>query len=171
MACNSKDPPPLTILVDTREQQPLKFGIGVTIERATLKTGDYTTHLLRDTVAVERKASPSELAGNCTEARFARELERAAADLDEFHLLLCFSLQDLLDYPWKAPDIPQSVKKRIRITGKFVLAKLLSWQAQYPKLRIHFASNPTAARELTLAILKDATKRHPLPAPGPEAEE
>lgn len=70
----------LTILVDSREQLPLRFR-ELRSERATLKTGDYSVRAgnldLRDVVAIERK-SVADLVGSlgAGRERFERELER-----------------------------------------------------------------------------------------------
>lgn len=74
--------PPLTILVDTREQLPLKFR-EFPSEITTLKTGDYSVRVggldLRDVVAIERK-SVADLVGSLGQGRerFERELARLA---------------------------------------------------------------------------------------------
>lgn len=49
------DPRP-TILVDTREQAPLRFSDRVEVQRATLSTGDYSIAGASDLVAIERKS-------------------------------------------------------------------------------------------------------------------
>lgn len=71
---------PLHLLVDTREQTPPPFPDGVTIERATLAEGDYTTPLLLDVARIERK-SREDLSACVTRERdrFVRELERLRA--------------------------------------------------------------------------------------------
>jgi ERCC4-type nuclease len=68
---------PLVVLVDTREQAPLRFGADVVIERATLGEGDYTARGLEGVAAIERK-SIGDLVGSLTfgRERFERELER-----------------------------------------------------------------------------------------------
>jgi DNA excision repair protein ERCC-4 len=72
----------LTVLVDSREQRPLKFRT-MRSEKATLPTADYSVRGpgfdLRDTVLIERK-SVADLVGSLGtgRARFERELERLA---------------------------------------------------------------------------------------------
>ena len=77
---------PLTIIVDTREQEPLtEWPEGTITERATLDTGDYSVKGWERSVAIERK-SLLDLAGTMlggyegnprkTPRRFNMELER-----------------------------------------------------------------------------------------------
>jgi DNA excision repair protein ERCC-4 len=50
-------PPPLTVVVDTREQEPYSFDARlVAVERRALLAGDYSVAGLEDQVAVERKS-------------------------------------------------------------------------------------------------------------------
>lgn len=69
----------LTIIEDTREQTPLDFSQFpfVTVERGTLRSGDYSIKGYESQFAVERK-SLADLVGTITHGheRFERELER-----------------------------------------------------------------------------------------------
>lgn len=67
----------MTILIDTREQRPLKFK-GYNDAWVTLKEGDYTTLLLHKYFHIERK-SPQDLYGSIIQGhmRFRREILRA----------------------------------------------------------------------------------------------
>ena len=67
-----------TILVDTREQDPLAFSFPSEI--GTLSTGDYSVKGLEEDFSVERK-SLSDLYGSLTSGRdrFRRELQRLLA--------------------------------------------------------------------------------------------
>lgn len=70
-------PTDITILIDTREQTPFDMAkFGFQVERATLKTGDYSVKGL-DGIAIERK-SLSDLLGciGKERPRFERELNR-----------------------------------------------------------------------------------------------
>lgn len=65
-----------SIIVDTREQAPLRFANLPTVA-AGLVSGDYSVKGLEDRFAIERK-SPADLVGSVTRDRdrFARELHR-----------------------------------------------------------------------------------------------
>ena len=69
----------ITIIEDTREQTPLDFSAFpfVTVERATLKSGDYSLKGYEQLFAIERK-SLADLIGTITQGheRFERELQR-----------------------------------------------------------------------------------------------
>lgn len=60
--------PELVVLVDTREQMIAEFPTGVTVTRATLDAGDYTTELLQGIGVIERK-SVSDFANSITHDR------------------------------------------------------------------------------------------------------
>lgn len=47
-----------TVLIDTREQTPLRFSDAVDVQRATLPAGDYSIAGCTDRVAIERKSLP-----------------------------------------------------------------------------------------------------------------
>ena len=69
---------PVTVIVDTREQEPLGFNPElVTAVRRALPAGDYSVAGLEQTVAVERKTL-DDLVGTVMHARgrFYRELQR-----------------------------------------------------------------------------------------------
>ena len=69
-------PPLPKVLIDTREQKPLRF-THLAAEPATLHTGDYSVRGLEEFFAVERK-SLADLAGSLTRERdrFMREMHR-----------------------------------------------------------------------------------------------
>jgi len=71
------DVPPLTVLVDTREQCVPPWPAGVVVERTTLKEGDYTTPALRTIAVIERK-SVCDFASTLSwhRERFDREVQR-----------------------------------------------------------------------------------------------
>ena len=74
MSASCNDVP--VLLVDTREQKPLRFS-HLPAESATLYTGDYSVRGLEEVFAVERK-SLADLAGSLTRERdrFMREMHR-----------------------------------------------------------------------------------------------
>jgi DNA excision repair protein ERCC-4 len=66
-----------TVLVDSREKQPLSFSTAVSVEIVTLAVGDYSIRGFTQTVALERKRL-GELATCCgvERDRFIDQLER-----------------------------------------------------------------------------------------------
>jgi DNA excision repair protein ERCC-4 len=68
------------VLIDTREQAPLRFSESVAVEIATLPVGDYSLRGATDTVAIERKRL-GELATCCGKdrERFLDQVERLRA--------------------------------------------------------------------------------------------
>ena len=98
----------LTIVIDTREQDPLSFGFPT--ERGTLVTGDYSVKGLERFVAIERK-SVNDLVGclkNGQRERFERELSRGRG-LDYFALVLEADLASLAAGRYRSEMSPQSV--------------------------------------------------------------
>lgn len=148
---------PLEIVVDTREKGPWVFQSykDVHVQQATLKTGDYSVLGLEKAVCVERKASVSEWSANLTGAggdRFRRELDRMTT-YEESHVVLCFSLDDLLGYPQTSGLSPYIIRK-IKAKGPYLLKLTLVLMADFPSTRFHFAGNEKAGQALTAAILK-----------------
>lgn len=72
-------PPILTIIEDSREQNPLDFSgfRGVNVVRQGLKTGDYSVQGYEDKICFERKSIP-DLVGTLIggHTRFLREMDR-----------------------------------------------------------------------------------------------
>jgi ERCC4-type nuclease len=71
---------PFVVCCDSREQTPPPFPEGVTLERWTLETGDYTTPMLQPIAVIERK-SVSDFASSITRdrERFDDEIRRMLA--------------------------------------------------------------------------------------------
>ena len=74
----SKQHPPLRVIVDSREQAPFTFsGYPAVVEVATLASGDYSLAGFESRIAIERKSLPDLVACLGTEReRFTRELVR-----------------------------------------------------------------------------------------------
>lgn len=67
------------VLIDSREQTPLRFSDAVTTELVTLPTGDYSLQGFTESVAIERK-SLADFVACCTHdrERFEEQIERLA---------------------------------------------------------------------------------------------
>ena len=101
-------------------------------------------------MCIERKGCVAEFAGNLTEARFYRELDR----MEQFphcFLLLEFTLEDLLNYP-KSAKLPYSVKRKIKARGPFLLKKLIEIELKY-KVKVIFCGDD--GQKVALQILKE----------------
>lgn len=145
-----------TVIRDTREQQgwsfhPYQQCIGM--EVGTLKTGDYTIKEMPDLVCIERKASVIEIAQNVVKERdrFERELERMR-DFPHKYIICEFSMSDIVSYPSNA-DIPPSIKKNIKVNGKYLIRVLLELQQEYG-FQLLFCDNPNNAFITAASILK-----------------
>jgi hypothetical protein len=122
-----------TVVKDTREQQGWNFHVGKAcagMEVGTLKTGDYSLRGLETLLTIERKGSVEEFAGNVTQARFERELERMR-DYPHAFLVLEFTMDDLLRFPYGG-NIPHSKLPYIRVKGPFLMRRLMEIQVNYP---------------------------------------
>jgi hypothetical protein len=146
------------IIVDTREKPshawhfaPSSWCAGSVSRK--LDQGDYAVEGLESVVVVDRKASPSELAGNLTDDRFARELARLS-DLVEYPVIVCeFSHAALEAFP-EGSDIPRSRRRFVKVKGPFLLRLLTERMIQYPKVHWAFFESPERAREFTRALFK-----------------
>lgn len=105
----------MIILQDTREQAPFLFqGYDVTVEPATLPTGDYSLPGFQDRAAVERKALDDLL--GCLmgqgRARFERELARGQS-YEIFAVVVEASLADVAQGRYTSGMKPHSALQSI----------------------------------------------------------
>lgn len=127
----------MTLLLDSREQKTAALqkrlnAIGLPYERTALKSGDYSCKTilpdgrewsLADKLAIERKMSADELAGNFTRGRerFTREFDRFVGEGGKIYLLV-----ENTDYPHIIGH-----KYRSLFNPEAYLASLFAWQARY----------------------------------------
>jgi|TARA_R110000751_G_scaffold227019_3_gene328942 ERCC4-type nuclease len=123
--------PNYTVIKDTREQEGYHFSKydkcdGMIVQK--IDTGDYTIVGLEEKICIERKASPEELATNLGQKKhaFMNEIERMKPFRHKF-IVLEFSLSDLVDFPDNS-RIPQSQRKQVKISGKYMLKCLMEFQ-------------------------------------------
>ena len=121
-----------TVIQDTKEQKGWTFEENAYCEgmvRENLPTGDYTIKDFEKIFVIERKADTGEFARNITEGRFERELVR----MEDFQLpfmVLEFTMNDILCFP-HGSGIPKQVWPKLRITGRFMLKRLLDFETIY----------------------------------------
>jgi hypothetical protein len=145
-----------TVIRDTREQQgwnfhPYQKCLGM--ELGTLKTGDYTIKEMPHLICIERKASVIEIAQNIVKDidRFKRELERMR-EYPNRYVICEFSLTDVMNYPESA-NIPPSIKKNIKVNGKYLIRVLLELQQEY-SFQLLFCDTPLNAFIVAGSIMK-----------------
>jgi len=101
---------PITVLVDTREQKkwsldPSRF----VMERATLRTGDYTVKGLEDQFILERKSLGDAVGTFISDwLRFRRELYRLAA-FNFAAIIVEADVEDVLAHRYESDANPMSV--------------------------------------------------------------
>lgn len=151
-----------TILVDTREKpnfawtfSPSAWCAGSVSRK--LDQGDYAVEGLEDQVVVERKNTPSELAGNLTDPRFDRELDRLSEKVT-YPIVVCeFTHAALEAYP-EGSDIPFARRRFVKVKGPFLLRLLTEHMLAHPKVHWAFFESPARAREFTRALFKRAVE-------------
>ena len=100
----------ITVVVDTREQEPYHFDPeSVTAVRRALHAGDYSLEGWEDQVAVERKTL-EDLVGTVIRSRkrFSKELERLAG-FESACILVEASLSDILAERYRSGAHPNAV--------------------------------------------------------------
>lgn len=142
------------VIRDTREKEnqgwifPAKSPCkGTVIQK--LATADYTLKGFENALAIERKATTSEIATNLTQDRFDRELER----LQEFKyaFIVCeFMLEDVIKFPLNS-GVPEKLQSRIRVTPQFILKRLNEIQIKYG---IHLIFAGRYGREFCSSLFK-----------------
>lgn len=98
-----------TVIIDTREQAPLKFSCAVHVQVATLETGDYSVAGFTDRVAIERK-SLADLV-QCVGPDRERFLDccRRMRNYELRAVVVEASLADVLAHVYRSQTRPQSV--------------------------------------------------------------
>ncbi len=129
----------LTIVIDSREQNPYSFeGYKTTVQG--LPIGDYGLLNCPD-IAIERK-SVDDLAGSLTRGRdrFKRELQKGAI-IPYFCVVIEASVSDLINGKYRSKAVPQSI-----------VQSLLSFSVKY-RLPIFFAESREHGEMITLSLI------------------
>ena len=147
------DKPEYTILVDTREQVPLKFPKRQT-QVMTLKFGDYTFSSKQATCNcyIERK-SLSDFIGTMSGGyeRFINEIERAQEAEAYLVVLVEDTLQNALSFPY----LPH-ISKKIKATPEFIFHRVRNLAQKYPMVQFLFVKG---RRESSRVVEKIFTSR------------
>jgi hypothetical protein len=117
-----------TILVDTREQRPLRFSSAVAVQAATLSTGDYSVVGASDKLCIERK-SLDDLANCCGNER-ERFIDccRRMRDFEVKVIVVEGTVNDVLSHRYQSRINPNSViGTLIAILADYGVAT--SWEA------------------------------------------
>lgn len=104
----------MNIIIDTREQKPLKF-TGHETTRRKLEEGDYATIESEDKIVIERK-SVEDFYGSIIQghARFKREILRAQEKGKKFFIFLEGELLDVYLYCYQRNMKPETMEKIIK---------------------------------------------------------
>lgn len=145
-----KNHDPFTIIIDTREQNPWEFGFHDTA-RQKLDTGDYTIQGLENLLAIERKSTVSEIATNLGENRFKDVVERLGKIKHSF--IVCeFSLEDIYNFP-VGSDIPKKLWDKLRISGGYIVKKLIEIELEHNITPI-FCTSSSEAEKFCVSLMK-----------------
>jgi ERCC4-type nuclease len=133
-----------TVIRDTREQTGWVFRASANCmgtEVYKLDTGDYSLLGYEDEICIERKGCIAEFANNLVKEkdRFFRELDRMESYRYSF-IILEFTMDDLIDYP-KSANLPQKVKRLIKVRGSLLLKRLIEIQLRYSVKILFCGSN------------------------------
>ena len=143
--------PQLTIIEDSREQQPLDFTghRGVESVRSGLKTGDYSVQGYEDKICFERKSIP-DLVGTLIggHERFLREMDRMK-DYEEKYILVEHSASKAYLYC-----------ERHGVEYKFdtIIQSLLAYAYHY-RVRVRFCKNREDMAEYIVKKSREYVKR------------
>ncbi len=138
----------ITILVDTREQLPFNFlriNPALKIERATLKTGDYSIKSLEKKICVERK-SISDLVRCCAQdrTRFSLEIDRMLS-IPSRALVLETTYEEIATGRYRSNVHPNAV-----------IGSLMGWQSR--GIPVITSTGPEAAARYALWFMWLAAK-------------
>ena len=145
-----------TVIRDTREKKGHgwwfdedAYCIGTEVTKVNI--GDYTIKDKEHLLCIERKESVAELAGNCGEKRFLREL-KAMASFPHAFLLLEFDWHDIEQYP-VGSRVPESKLSKIRIKGKYIMRVLSSAMVEHG-IKVIACGNKKRAEETAFRIMR-----------------
>ena len=141
---------PFTIIIDTREQIPWEFGYHNTAKQK-LDTGDYSMVGFENILAIERKKSVSELATNLSESRFKDVLERLSK-IKHPYMVFEFDMDEVYTFP-VGSDIPKKLWDKLRISGNYIVKRLIEIQLQY-NIQIIFCGDANNAERFTVSLMK-----------------
>ncbi len=97
------------IIIDTREQAPLRFSDAVEVEVATLPTGDYSIAGATELVAIERKSLPDLVACCGPERERFLDCCRRLRDYRLRAVVVEAALDDVLAHVYRSRMNPKSV--------------------------------------------------------------
>jgi len=145
----------MKVIVDTREQHPLKFSNSNIIEGTVIRkldVGDYSIEGLEDKIAIERK-SPQDLFGTLGKGhkRFKAELERAKS-LDYFGIVVEAPFLDVYQKSFKNSHYSQ-------MRGDVIIKQCCTIEMKYPNVRFWFCNSRAEATTLIRNIFKSYEKR------------
>jgi len=147
---------PFTIIIDTREQIPWEFGFHDTAKQK-LDTGDYSILGFENIIAIERKKSVSEFATNLSESRFKDVLERLSK-IKHPYMVFEFSLDEVYNFP-VGSDIPKRMWDKLKISGNYIIKRLIEIQLQY-NIQVIFCDDPSNAEKFSVSLMKRIYERY-----------
>lgn len=136
------------ILVDTREQTPLRFSDSVTTERATLSVGDYSVAGASELVAIERKSLPDLVACCGPERDRFLDCMRRLREVPTRAVIVEASLECVLAHAYRSRLLPQSV-----------VGTVLAIHADYDVATIWAGDSRTAAQLVERLLLRVLRKK------------
>lgn len=149
----------MRILRDTREKNGWDFLFYQEVDEVVsrkLDAGDYTTTVLDGLIAIERKASPSELANNLgplkSRARMYREFDRMRG-MKKAYIVCEFSETDVLNFP-QGLNVSAYYRSKIRVKGPFLRELIGNIEKDYDNIEVVFCGDKPSAEQFTCDKLK-----------------
>lgn len=142
----------LTVIIDTREQNPWKIKHHTTAVRK-LDTGDYSIEGYEDIICIERKQSISEFVNNMSEKRFKDVLGRMQSYKYKY-MIFEFTFSDVLNFPIGS-SIPRKVWSKLRISPNYII-KYMSDILTIYGIPIMFCDSAVGAEKLAMSLMRRA---------------
>jgi len=125
--------------------------------KAKVEIGDYAIEGMEHLLCIERKESMAELAGNCSEKRFFKELERMGKFPHSF-LMLEFNWSDIERYP-EGSSVPRNKWSSIRIKGKYVMRVLSTARLEHD-VHVIACGDKKRAEEAAFYIMRKVYEKY-----------
>lgn len=135
----------MEIIVDTREQLPLKFSTEHTLIKKKLEEGDYNVEELKNYLVIERKSLP-DFYGSITSGhrRFRDEIIRSRLQGKTFYIFLEGNLKDFYKLTWS--------RRRLHMRIPQLVAMVTTMQEKYQLIVIECSSREEMSNKIISTI-------------------
>lgn len=146
----------ITIITDTREQEPWTFSFfNFSVAREKLDTGDYSLAGTDKLITIERKRTVGEIAINLGSKwkQFSAELDRMCEF--QYRYIICEFPEHYIDTFPKNSGIPKKRWKFLKMRGRFIKSRLYI-ECDKREIKVFFRPTKEEAEQKAVDLLLNA---------------